>query len=121
MQYLLMIYTENDTPDPNEPEALAAQRMGRWRDYTQALQSAEVYLGGEALLPVSTAQTVRHAASGEHVVSDGPFAETKELLAGYYLIDVQDQAEAVSWAKRCPILDAPGGSCEVRALLDLSS
>jgi hypothetical protein len=74
-----------------------------------------VFVGGEGLQPSSTATTVRIQESGEPIVSDGPFAETKEQLGGYYLLDCSDLDDALSWAKRIPM---PGGTVEVRPVMD---
>ncbi len=92
-----------------------AEAMKAWDDYTRAAIEAGVHLGGEGLEPSSTATTVRIQASGEPIVSDGPFAETKEQLAGYYLLDCKDLDDALAWAKRIPM---PGGTVEVRPVMD---
>ena len=74
--------------------------MPRWFEYTQALQDAGVMRAGEALHGADTATTVR-VRDGERLASDGPFAETKEVLGGYYVIDVADLDAALAWAERC--------------------
>ena len=97
-QYILLIYGPTDSGwTPEEMEA----EMPRWFEYTQALQDAGVMLGGEALQPVETATTVR-VRDGRRLTSDGPFAETKEVLGGYYVIDVPDLESAVGVAKLLP-------------------
>ena len=110
-QYMLLIYAPED--DPRTPEERAAE-MPRWYEYTQALQDAGVMVAGDALQPIDAATTVR-IRDGETVVTDGPFAETKESLGGYYLIDVPDLDEALKWAARIP--SAPYGPIEVRPIM----
>ena len=72
-------------------------------------------IGGEGLQPPTTATTVKIQETGDHIVTDGPFAETKEQLGGYYLLDCKDLDDALAWAKRIPW---PGGSVEVRPVMD---
>jgi hypothetical protein len=79
--------------------------------YTEAMQKAGVFVANHGLHPTSAATTVR-ASGGKASVQDGPFAESKEQLAGYYLIEVPDLDAALSWAKRCP--GAAYGAVEVR-------
>jgi hypothetical protein len=110
-QYMLLIYTPTEGgPSPEELQA----EFPRWGEYTQALQEAGALRGGDALQPVETATSVR-LQGGETVVSDGPFAETKEVLGGYYLIDVPDLDEALKWAARIP--SASYGPVEVRPVM----
>lgn len=112
MKYMLLIYR-------NEADMLAAskaqveQMTGAYIAYTEAMRKAGVIVGGERLQPVSAATTVR-VADGKTKVLDGPYAETKEQLGGYYLIDVPDLDAALSWAARCP--GASHGTIEVRPL-----
>ncbi len=89
--------------------------MAEWNDYTESLKSAGVFLSGEALEPTQTATTVR-LKEGERVVTDGPFAETREVLGGYYAIDVPDLDAAIDWAAKCP--GAKFGSMEVRPIME---
>ena len=81
--------------------------------YTEAMQKAGVMVGGDRLRPTSSATTVR-IADGKTQVLDGPYAETKEQLGGYYIIDVPDLDAAISWAARCP--GASHGAVEVRPI-----
>ena len=112
MQYLLMIYG-------NEAAVLAASEQqtkemkAAFRAYTEAMQEAGVYVGSNRLQPIGTATTVR-VRNGKTAVADGPFAETKEQLGGYYLIEAPDLDAAMSWAARCPA--AAHGSIEVRPI-----
>lgn len=110
MQYLLMIYdNEKDwaTMSADKRGALH-QAYGR---FTQEIVASGHFKGGNALQPTSTATTLR-TRDAKVLKTDGPFAETREQLGGYYLIDVPDLDQAVHWAARCPA--AQGGSIEVR-------
>lgn len=112
MQYLLMLYAEESGWDKMTPEQ-QQQGMAAYMAYTEALRTAGVLKGGNRLRPISTATTVR-VANGKTQVLDGPYADTKEQLGGYYLIDVPDLDAALSWAARCP--GAGHGTVEVRAV-----
>jgi hypothetical protein len=109
MQYLLLLYGEEKLMANISPEEMG-KVMGAYMAYTEALQAAGVLVGSNALHPTPTATTVRGAG-----VVDGPYAETKEQLAGYFLIDVPDLDAALAWAKQCPA--ANGGAVEVRPIL----
>ncbi len=109
-QYMLLIYVPAGGPPPE------AREFAPWFAYTQALQDAGVYVGENALELTERATTVR-VRDGETVVSDGPFAETKEVLGGYYIVDVPDLQTAQRWAARIP--SAPYGSVEVRPVMAL--
>jgi hypothetical protein len=106
MQYMLLIYVPADGSEQAEPAA--------WMRYTQDLQQAGVMVAGDGLQGPDTAQTVR-LREGETLVTDGPFAETKELLGGYYLIDVDDLDAALGWAAKIPSVGF--GSVEVRPVM----
>lgn len=112
-QYMLLIYNPADRqPTPEE-----LQKIGPAYDsYTQSLQEAGVFVGGDALERVDTATTVRER-NGETQFTDGPFAETKEYLAGYYLLDCPDLDTALDHASRLPAVGF-GGSVEVRPIWD---
>lgn len=111
MRYLLLIYVNEFSARPDEENEFS----GPWRDYRQALLDAPgVYLGGEPLQPPSTATTV-WLESGKRLVHDGPFAETKEQLGGYILLEVPSREEALDWAARCPA--AGYGRIEIRPIL----
>ena len=112
MQYLLLIYG-NENAMLNAPKEAASQMMGAYTAYTEALQKAGVRVGSNRLRPTSEATTVRNP-NGKKSVLNGPFAETKEQLAGYYLIDVPDLDAALSWAAKCP--GATTGTMEVRPI-----
>jgi hypothetical protein len=87
--------------------------MAAYAAYTEALHKAGVYKGSNRLRPVATATTVR-IADGKTQVLDGPYADSKEQLGGYFLIDVPDLDSALSWAARCP--GAGHGVIEVRPI-----
>jgi hypothetical protein len=114
MKYLFALFGDESRFAEATPEQ-RAEVMKAWDDYTRAAIEAGVHLGGEGLQPSSTATTVQIPQSGEPIVSDGPFAETKEQLAGYYLLDCKDFDDALAWAKRIPM---PGGTVEVRPVMD---
>jgi len=88
--------------------------MKRYGVFTQDSKDKGVWVGGNALQPTSTATTVR-VRDGKTITSDGPFAETKEQVAGYYLFECKDLDEAISWAARIP--GATYGSVEVRPIM----
>jgi hypothetical protein len=87
------------------------QLMGAYQAYTEALRASGAMLGSNRLRETNAATTVR-VVDGKTQVLDGPYAETKEQLGGYYLIDVADLDAALSWAARCP--GATTGTMEVR-------
>src|SRR5688572_15576252 len=114
MTYILSLYSAPDAgPNPESPEGEA--QMGRWFAVTEEMEKAGVLLAGDALQPVTTATTLRER-DGEVLLTDGPFAETKELLGGYYLIDVPDLDAAAKWAAKMPL--APYGSVEIRPIME---
>jgi hypothetical protein len=110
-QYMLLIYGPTEG-GPSEDEMQA--QLPRWFEYTQALQDAGVMVAGDALQGPDTATTVR-VREGETVLSDGPFADTKELLGGYYILDVPDLDAALKWAAQMPNINY--GSVEVRPVM----
>jgi hypothetical protein len=110
-QYMLLIYSPTDTS--RTPEELEAE-MPKWFAYTQELQESGAMVAGDALEPADTATTVR-VRDGETVITDGPFAETKEALGGYYLLDVPDLDAALAWAAKIP--NVGYGSIEVRPVV----
>lgn len=113
MQYLLLLYgDESVQPSPEEMPTI----MKAWFDYTDMLKERGVHLGGDALEPTATATTVR-VRDGKTLTTDGPFAETKEQLGGYYLLDCKDLDEALELAAKCPA--AFNGSVEVRPLWEI--
>jgi len=114
MRYMLLIYGD-ETNRPNGSEAEQQAEMQKWFDYTEEMRAAGVSQLGDALQPTATATTVRDQG-GEPLVTDGPFAETKEQLGGFYLLDVADLDEAIKWAQKCP--GARYGSIELRPIME---
>jgi hypothetical protein len=113
MQYVLLIYTQEPTEEV-PAEAIAAQ-MGEYNAFTQHLRDRGAMLAGEALDGVATATTVR-VVDGRTITTDGPFAETKETLGGFYLVDAADLDEAIAYAAMIP--GAKYGCIEVRPIWD---
>ncbi len=110
MHYMLLIYT-----DPNVEETA---EMQEWFDYTNELQEAGVLVAGEPLDDVNNAVTVR-VRDGESLSTRGPFAETTEVLGGYYIVDVDTMGEAEKWAAKLP--STRYGSTEVRMIPPIPS
>lgn len=110
MQYLLMIYAEEGAWNSMPPEA-QEQGIAAYMAYSEALEKAGVARGSNRLHDTDKATTVR-VKDGQSQVLDGPYADTKEQLGGYYLIDVPDLDAALAWAARCP--GASHGTVEVR-------
>ena len=108
---MLLIYTPVDGPPAGEEADMA-----QWTQYTQSLRDADVLVGADALHGIDSATTVR-VRGGETQIVDGPFAETKELLGGYYILDVPDLDKALELAARVPNIHY--GSTEVRPVMDL--
>jgi hypothetical protein len=117
MQYLLLIH-DDEKAFGALPEADLAALYQEYGAFTTALRDSGAYVGGNQLQPTSTAATVR-VRDREQVVTDGPFAETKEQLGGYYLIDVDSLDEALEWAAKIP--SARYGSIEVRPLMPVAA
>jgi hypothetical protein len=112
MQYLLILYV-NENGWTQLTKAQQEQGMAAYNAYTEALKKAGALKGADRLQPTSAATTVR-MANGKPQVLDGPYADSKEQLGGYYLIDVPDLDAAISWAARCPAADH--GVVEVRPI-----
>jgi hypothetical protein len=112
MQYLLMLYS-NETGWNTMTPAQQEQGMAAYTAFTEALKNADAHRGSSRLRPTSTATTVR-ITNGKPQVLDGPYADTKEQLGGYYLIEAPDLDAAIAWAGRCP--GAGHGVVEVRPL-----
>ena len=116
MQYLLLIYSDEKAGADMPAEAMEAM-MGEYTAYTEAVEKSGLMRAGEALHPTSAATTVR-VQNGKQVTTHGPFAETKEQLGGFYLIESKNLDEAIEWAAKCP--GARVGSIEVRPVVDFS-
>jgi hypothetical protein len=114
MKYvLLLLGDESGWEDMSEEEGQA--EMAAYEEYDREVTEAGVYVAGEGLQPTSTATTMR-IVGGERVLTDGPFAETKEQLGGFYVLDCKDLDEALGWAERCPA--SKHGSIEIRPVID---
>jgi hypothetical protein len=113
MQYMLLIY-DDEGVWRSMPEDERNAVMGEYYGYTEALKSAGKYVAGDALQPTATARSLR-VRDGEISTTDGPFAETKEALGGYYLVDVESEDEALEWAAKIP--SARFGTIEVRPVV----
>jgi hypothetical protein len=114
MQYLLLIY-EGEKRFANLSEASLGAEMAEYRTFGQ--EFAKAIQGGNALQPTTAATTVR-VRDGKRLTSDGPFAETKEQLGGYYLVEARDLDEALAMAAKIPA--ARFGSIEVRPIMKFS-
>jgi len=112
MRYLLMIHTDEKAMEAARKED-AGKIMAAYGAYTAAMKEAGVYVGGERLHPSATATVVR-VKDGKNQVLNGPYAEIKEQLGGYYLIEAADLDAAIAWAARCP--GAATGAVEVRPI-----
>ena len=110
-QYMLLLYSPADyRPDPAE--------LPRWGEYTQSLKDAGLWVGGDPLEGAETATTVR-VRGGDTQITDGPFAETKELLVGYYLLEAPDLDTVLTHAARVP--NVHYRSVEVRPIWDMTA
>lgn len=116
MRYLLLIYTAE--PTAAVPEDVMPSEMEAYNAFTQWSVDRGLFKAGEALHPTSAATTVR-VRDGRTLTTDGPFAETKEALGGFYLIEAKDLDEAIDCAARIP--GAKHGSIEVRPIFELPS
>jgi hypothetical protein len=117
MQYMLMCCS-NERLWEELPESQKDRVMQEYDEFIQGIVKSGHYRAGGQLTPSSTATTVRER-NGKAVTLDGPFAETKEQLGGYHLVECRDLDEAISIAKRIPSLRV-GGAVEVRALVPAS-
>ncbi|HMI95379.1 MAG TPA: YciI family protein [Micropepsaceae bacterium] len=115
MKYLLMVYGSEQGMRALSKETMD-QTLAAYGAYSEALKKAGVLAGSNRLRPTNSASTVR-VADGKTQVLDGPYAETKEQLGGYFLIDVPDLDSALAWAARCP--GASHGSVEVRPIWEM--
>jgi hypothetical protein len=115
MKYMLLIYREEAAMQTlSEPDR--TQMIAAYGAYTQAMMQAGAFVDGGRLRPSGSATTVR-VANGKTEVLNGPYAETREQLGGYYLIEAPDLDAALAWAARCP--GASTGSMEVRPVWEM--
>ena len=116
MRYLLLIYTEEPLEAP--PEDVMAGVMEAYNAFGREIRDRGLFEAGEALHPTAAATTVR-VRDGQTVTTDGPFAETKEALGGFYLVNAKDLDEAIEVAAKIP--GAKQGSIEVRPIFDFGA
>jgi hypothetical protein len=114
MKFMLLLWGDESHWEGASQEEAAAE-MARWEDYSAQLVAAGAMVSGEALQPSATSKTLR-VESGEQVVTDGPFAETKEALGGFYVIECASIDEALEWAAKLP--SAEYGATEIRPVMD---
>jgi hypothetical protein len=116
MQYLVLIYSAEGA-QPADAERVGGM-MVEYNDYSTMLRDSGAFKAGEALQPTSSATTIR-VRDGQTLTTDGPFAETKEALGGFYQIEAKDLDEALKLAAACP--GAKWGSIEVRPIVDFDA
>ena len=114
MKYMLLL-TSNPADEPGPTDDSFGAYMGEWAAYSEALVEAGAMVSGEALHGAETASTVQ-VRDGKRIVTDGPFIESKEVIGGYYVIDVADLDAALEWAARIP--NAHFGTVEVRPVME---
>lgn len=117
MKYLLALIGPDYDSSEMTPEVMA-EVLPRWMAFEKEIKESGAYVAGEALEPSSTATTVRIGGGEKRTITDGPFAETKEKLGGFYLIEVETHEEALSIAEQVPLEE---GAVEVRAVVDFSA
>ena len=114
MRYMFSLFGEEGGWQDTSPEDMKAE-MDRWEAFGREAVEAGVMVAGDALQESDTATTLRIQQQAEPLVSDGPFAETKEQLGGYYVLDCKDLDEALEWARKIPL---SSGAIEVRPVMD---
>ena len=114
MRYMFSLFGEEGGWQDTSPEDMKAE-MDRWEAFGREAVEAGVMVGGDALQESDTAITLRIQQQAEPIVSDGPFAETKEQLGGYYVLDCKDLDEALAWARKLPL---SSGAIEVCPVMD---
>lgn len=119
MRYMFLVYTQEEKQAHLSPEERASVFAGH-RAVQEETKRLGILDGAEPLKPTTTATTVRYQ-NGKPLVTDGPFAETKEQLAGYYIIDCKNLDEAIEWAKKIPTSCGGNlGSVEIRPIQDIT-
>ncbi|HTX37369.1 MAG TPA: YciI family protein [Bryobacteraceae bacterium] len=117
MQYILIAYVDENAW-PKMTQAEQERGVAAYKAYTDALMEAGAFKGSNRLQPTAAATTVR-IADGKSQVLDGPYVDSKEQLAGYFLIEAADLDAAISWAARCPA--AAHGTVEVRPIWSMAA
>lgn len=119
MKYAILIYDENTANPVSDPDpAFMTQVLTEYQAFTDEMNAKGVNSGGEALQPNTTATSVR-VRDGQTVTTDGPFAETKEGLGGFYIVECADLDEALEWAAKCP--GSRYGTVEVRPVMSFDA
>jgi hypothetical protein len=118
MRYMLMIYSDEKMRDKWSEQEKAAI-FKEYREFTESIRRSGAHLAGDPLQPTTTATTVR-GKNGKTITTDGPFAETKEQLGGYYMVEAKNLDEAIAIAARIPAVRM-GGSIEVRPIMELGA
>lgn len=113
MEYMLLIVGNEDYPAPQPGEPGFEELMAQWGEYTRMLMEGGHWLSGASLVPSTATTTVKLGAPSGPAIVDGPYFETKEQIAGYYVITARDLDEALELAGKIPI---PGGAVEVRPI-----
>jgi len=116
MRYMLLIYND-EAATANAPRERTEQILAAYGAYTEALKTSGAWLAGDRLRPTPAGASVR-MADGKTNVLDGPYADTKEQLAGFYMIEATDFDTAKEWAGRCPA--ASTGTVEVRPIWEMT-
>ena len=114
MRFMLTLIGPEGGWEDITPEQMADE-MKNWERFGKQAVEAGAFIAGDGLQPTSEGRTVRGGRDEERVVTDGPFAESKEQIGGFYLLECQDMDEALEWAKKVPIR---GGAIEVRPVMD---
>lgn len=118
MRYMFLVYTQEAKESNMSPKEVTELMQGHFA-VMQATKELGILQGANPLKPTTTATTVRYE-NGKPLIVDGPFAETKEQLGGYYIIDCKDLDEAIEWAKKIPTYCGGGHGCiEIRALVEM--
>ena len=118
MRYMLTILGPEGGMEDATPEEMKSE-MDRWEAFTKETVEAGAFVSGEGLQPSATATTIHVSGGGEErTITDGPYAESKEVLGGFYLLECEDLDEALDWAKKIPVR---AGMIEVRPVMDYES
>jgi hypothetical protein len=117
MKFIALLYGDESQYSDATPEQIAATFQAHG-EFSQAAEAAGVLGGGDGLQPTATATTL-HVRDGERMLTDGPYAETKEQLGGFYALECKDLDEALEWAARIP--EAKTGFVEVRPVIDYAA
>lgn len=115
MRFMVIVKATKDSEAGAMP---SEQLLADMAKFNEEMVKAGVMLSGDGLQPSSKGARIRFSGK-DRIVTDGPFAETKELIAGYWIIQVKDKAEAIAWMRRCPNPHNEGGEIEIRQVFEL--